>query len=132
MRKTILITISAIILISCQNGKMKSGNNGNSGISYDTIQFPLRILPDNGWFLKLYPNLKYEYLYFSGFSSGFETIEKGTYELNDKRIVFISGNKKSEFDTMNYYLYKKTENGIVNKNCIIDKSEKYCLIIEDE
>lgn len=128
MRKTILISIISLILISCQNGKMKIGNNVNSGIISDTIQFPLRILPDNGWFLKLYPNSKYEYIYFSGFNSGNEILEKGNYKLDDKQIIFITENEKSEFNSMKYYI---SEN-IKNDMCIKDSSEKYCLRIESE
>ena len=132
MRKTILISIISLILISCQNGKMKIGNNVNSGIISDTIQFPLRILPDNGWFLKLYPNSEFEYIYFSGFSSGNEILERGNYKLVDKQIIFMTENEKSEFNSMKYYISENNKNGIKNGKCINDKTEKYCLIVENE
>ncbi|PKG53476.1 hypothetical protein [Olleya sp. 1-3] len=126
----IIILIFFFSVVSCQNGQRKE--NINNGIVSDTIQFPLRILPDNGWFLKLYPNSKYDYVYFSGFSSGFDTIENGTYKLVEKQIIFNSGINKSEFDSKNYYLFENNENGTDSTKCLKDKTKKYCLIIETE
>ena len=130
--KQIIILIVLFSLFSCQNPQQKKKLNENNGVVSDTIEFTLRILPDNGWFLKLYPNSKYDYVYFSGFSSGFDTIENGKYKLVDKQIVFISEMNKSEFESKNYYLFENNENGTDSANCLKDKTEKYCLIIETE
>ena len=130
--KRIIILIIIFSTISCQNGQRKKNINENSGIVSDTIQFPLRILPDNGWFLKLYPNSEYDYVYFSGFSSGFDTIENGTYKIIEKQIVFKNDMDKSEFESKKYYLFENNKDETEKAKCINDKTKKYCLKIENE
>jgi hypothetical protein len=90
------------------------------------------VLPDNGWFLQLYPNLEYKYIHFSGFGGGNGNIEKGQFKLENKKIAFITEQGKSYFDSESYYLFELKESGYEKENCMVDTEEKYCLIINDE
>lgn len=122
-----IVTISLIVftLICCQN-KIK---NSNEKILTDTIHFPLRILPDNGLILILYPDSKYEYLYFSGFSET-KTLENGSYKMRGDQILFTSEGNKSEFQSSKYFILKKNEISVKCDNCIFDRDKNYYLKIE--
>ncbi len=121
MNRLISILTIVVIVISCKTGKIVSGKNETIN---DTIRFTMRVLPDNGWFLTLYPDSEYKYVHFSGFS-GIKIIETGSYTIENKHIIFNSRDNESEFSSMNYYIYKAPKKG----KYIEDKSKKYCLII---
>ena len=95
------------------------------------LKFLIRVLPDNGWFLKLRNDSSYEYIHWSGWGEPDGTIlETGKYEISKNQIKLIPDKKKSELESADFYLVTSTTNEIDN-NITIDceelNSKVYCL-----
>lgn len=95
------------------------------------LKFLIRVLPDNGWFLKLNKDSSYEYIHWSGWGDSDGTIlEKGKYEISKNKIELHSDHKKSELGKTRFYLLTSESNEIDNNitiDCVETKSKIYCL-----
>jgi len=95
------------------------------------LEFLIRALPDNGWFLRLKKDSSYEYVHWSGWGDSIGTVlEKGKYEISKNLIKLNPDKKKSELESNDFYLVTSATNEIDN-NIIIDCTESdskvYCL-----
>jgi len=95
------------------------------------LKFLIRVLPDNGWFLKLKNDSSYEYIHWSGWGDSDGTIlEKGRYEILKNKVKLIPDKKKSELESSDFYLVTSVTNEIDNNitiDCTELDSKVYCL-----
>ncbi len=146
MIKFTTILTFLILLITCQGQKRDNDSVSTMGfksleellVVSDTIdnetfelKFLIRMLPDNGWFLKLRNDSSYDYIHWSGWGEPDGTIlETGKYEISKNKIKLIPDNKKSELESANYYLLTSAKNEIDNNitiDCAELNSKVYCL-----
>jgi len=96
-----------------------------------SLEFRIRVLPDNFWFLKLNKNSTYEYFYLSGFGGPKETIlEEGRYEITENLIRLHPNDKESDLNDRELHIYtsnstKPGDNVFID--CVKKKSKYYCL-----
>jgi hypothetical protein len=95
------------------------------------LKFLIRVLPDNGWYLKLNQDSSYEYIHWSGWGDSDGTIlEKGKYEISKNKIKLHPHGIKSELAKTQFYLVTSETNEIDNNitiDCIEVESKTYCL-----
>ena len=95
------------------------------------LKFLIRVLPDNGWYLKLNQDSSYEYIHWSGWGDSDGTIlEKGKYEIKKNKIKLHPDIKKSELAKAQFYLVTSETNEIDNNitiDCLETASKTYCL-----
>jgi hypothetical protein len=94
------------------------------------LKFPIRVLPDNGWFLKFYTDGHYEYVHWSAWrDDGGYILEHGSYSIDHNRILLAPKSEESEFKHSTFYLVTTTE--YIDNNITIDckkwKGTTYCL-----
>ncbi len=95
------------------------------------LKFLLRVLPDNGWFLKLKKNSSYEYIHWSGWGEPEGTVlETGQYSIKNNRLTLKSDSEKSELFSSIFYLVTSGTNEVdnnLNIDCEEYASKIYCL-----
>lgn len=95
------------------------------------MNFLIRALPDNGWFLKLNKDATFEYIHWSGYGSPEGTIlEKGNYSITDNLLHLESENNKSDLEHIQFYLVSsQTEwiDDIISVDCQKNGELFYCL-----
>ena len=95
------------------------------------LKFLLRVLPDNGWFLKLNKDSTFEYIHWSGWGETEGTIlEKGKYSIKNNLMKLESEKKYSELKNIEFYLVT-SQNDTIDNNITIDCEKDgdllYCL-----
>ncbi len=95
------------------------------------LKFLIRVLPDNGWFLKLNKDSTFNYIHWSGWGESDGTIiEKGTYTIIDNRLKLKSNIRKSDLKNIKFYLITSQTDSIDNNitiDCVKDRETIYCL-----
>jgi hypothetical protein len=95
------------------------------------LKFLLRVLPDNGWFLKLNKDSTFEYIHWSGWGEPDGVIlEKGKYAINNNLLQIESEKKNSELKNLEFYLLTSQTDAIENNitiDCLRDGEQIYCL-----
>lgn len=96
------------------------------------LKFLIRVLPDNGWYLKLNKDSSYEYIHWSGWGDSDGTIlEKGRYEVSKNKIKLHPDKKiRSALAKTQFYLVTSESNEMDNHityNCAEAESKMYCL-----
>ena len=94
------------------------------------LKFLLRVLPDNGWFLKFYNDGHYEYIHWSAWrDDGGLILEQGAYTITNNRILLEPDSDESEFTHYTFYLVTTKED--IDNNFSIDCKDSngttYCL-----
>jgi hypothetical protein len=95
------------------------------------LKFLLRVLPDNGWFLKLNKDSTFEYIQWSGWGESDGTVlERGRYSIKDNLLNLESEKRNSELKNINFYLVTSLT-GAIDNNMTIDCEKEgeliYCL-----
>lgn len=105
-------------------------SKGITDVTFD-LKFLLRVLPDNGWFLKLNKDSTFEYIHWSGWGEpGGIILEKGRYSINDNLLKIESEKKNSELKNIEFYLVISQSDTIDNNitiDCVRDDELIYCL-----
>jgi hypothetical protein len=95
------------------------------------LQFTLRVLPDNGWFLKFQKDSTYEYIHWSGWGNSEGTIlEKGIYNIEMNQIKLNPKGIKRELTSRVFFIFTSISNEIDNNitiHCTESDSITYCL-----
>lgn len=95
------------------------------------LRFLIRVLPDNGWYLKFNKDSTYEYVHWSGFGDPEGTIlEKGKYEISKNKVKLYPPQKKSGLGSIDFYLVTSPTDEIDNNitiDCVESESKIYCL-----
>lgn len=95
------------------------------------LKFLVRVLPDNGWYLKLNKDSTYAYTHWSAWGDSDGTIlEKGKYEIVKNKIKLYPHKKKSELAKSQFYLVTSESNEIddnITIDCVETESKIYCL-----
>ncbi len=137
--RSILTSFTLILSLICLSKSNKDYKNElkSNTISYkDTlitydIQFVLRSLPDNGWFLKLNKDSTYEYIHWSGWGPNEgEILEKGEYNIKNKILVLKPKTKYKELKTRKFIFIEKGKNEVEDYkkiDCKESEGQIYCL-----
>jgi hypothetical protein len=95
------------------------------------LKFLLRVLPDNGWFLKLNKDSTFEYIHWSGWGESEGTVlEKGKYSIKDNLLNLESEKSDSELKNIEFYLVTSQTASIDNSisiDCQKNDELFYCL-----
>jgi hypothetical protein len=97
------------------------------------LQFTLRILPDNGWILRLYADSTYIYEHINMFSDSKKILESGKYTIKKEKLTLYPTKKDLNFKTRKYQLIEESTNKSMNTRnfgCDEFNDKTYCLYMK--
>ncbi len=93
------------------------------------LKFFIRVLPDNGWFLKLNKDKTFNYIHWSGWGEESSILENGTYSIIHNRIKLESNKKRSALKKNKFYLVISPIDNDYARDCKLEGEIIYCLYI---